>query len=133
MDRSLLIATLTATLTGFLNAIIYLMWIANSIPELNAFIFVSFLGASIVLLAVVVWGIPIHFLLKHYHKQSIGWYILVGSIPSLLIPLDYLIGGNYPNLILDTFYFIYVGVSASIAFWLAVKQSMPNKPLKQDF
>jgi hypothetical protein len=133
MDRSLLIGILSATLTGFLNAIVYLMWIANSIPEFNAFIFVSFVGASIVLLAVVVWGIPIHFLLKHCHKKSIGWYILVGSIPSLLIPLDYLIGGNYPNLILDTLFFIYVGVSASIAFWLAVKQSMPNKPFKQDF
>jgi hypothetical protein len=132
MARSLLIATLVATLTGFANAIIYLLWIANSLPEFAAFIFVSVLGAGIVLLAVVIWGIPIHFLLKRCHKQMIGWYILVGSIPSLLIPVDYLMGGNYPNLILDTLFFTYVGVSASIAFWLAVKQGMPNKQINKD-
>lgn len=132
MDRSLLIATLAATFTGFANAIIYLMWIANSTPELTSFVFVSVMGAGIVLLAAVIWGIPSHLLLKRCHKQTIGWYILVGSIPSLLIPFDYIMGGHYPNLISATLFFTYVGVSASIAFWLVVKQSMPNKLINKD-
>ncbi len=132
MDRSLLIATLAATLTGLVNAIIYVIGIANSIPNFSALIVFSIIGAGIVLLAVVVWGVPIHFLLKRFHKQSIGWYILVGSIPSILIPFDYLMGGYYSSLITDTLFFTYVGVSASIAFWLALKQSMPNKLFKRD-
>ncbi len=104
MDRSLLIATLAATLTGLVNAFIYVIGIANSISDFSALIVFSIIGAGIVLLAVVVWGFPTHFLLKRYHKQTIGWYILVGSIPSLLIPLIYLLVGHNPTLISVTLF-----------------------------
>lgn len=131
MDRSLIIATLAATVTGLVNSVLYLLWISNSSMGVTALIFLALVGAGVVLLTVIFFGIPVHFLLKRTKRQSLVWYLLAGSIPSILIPIDYLLGGYYSNLILNTLFFAYVGVIAAIAFWFVIKQSVPNKPFKR--
>ncbi|MCJ8321781.1 MAG: hypothetical protein HRT52_22120 [Colwellia sp.] len=116
MNRSVLFAVLASFITGALNSIVYLFWIANSLPEIGSLVVLCLVGGTVVLGFVIVWGLPMHFLLKRYNKISVKWYVLIGAIPALVIPIDSYLGAYYSNLIAHTLFAVYVGVAASLAF-----------------
>lgn len=116
MESSVIKATLMATLTGFVNAILYVFAISDGELNFQSMFFLALIGAAVVFAVVLVWGLPMHYVLKRFKKTGMGWYISIGIIPSLMIPLDYLMGGYYTNLIIQTLFFSYVGIVAAIAF-----------------
>lgn len=75
------------------------------------------LGAVIVMGVVVVWGVPMHLVLRHFKKTGMFWYALIGAVPSLAIPIDSISGNYVEGAVLgSTLFFTLVGVSAALAF-----------------
>ena len=109
-------AILLASLTGFLNALLYIFAISDGDVEFKFGLIVGFMGVTVVFVAIIVWGLPMHYLLKRFKKTGFGWYMLVGMVPSVMLPLDYLLGGYYSHLAIQTVFFSYVGVLAAIVF-----------------
>ena len=122
METTVIKATLFSSLTGFLNATLYILAISGDAIEFPAALIFASVGAFAVFLVVVFWGIPMHYLLRRLNKTSIRWYVLVGIIPSLIIPVDYYMGGNYSDLVLQTLYFTYVAIVAAVVFRANVRE-----------
>lgn len=116
MQSSVIKAILLASLTGFLNALLYIFAISDGDVEFKFVVLVGFMGITVVFVAIIVWGLPMHYLLRRLNKTGFGWYMLVGMVPSLLVPLDYLLGGYYLHLVMETVFFSYVGMIAAIVF-----------------
>jgi hypothetical protein len=116
MESSVIKAILLASLTGFLNALLYIFAISDGDVEFKFVVLVGFMGITVVFVAIIVWGLPMHYLLRRLNKTGFGWYMLVGMVQSLLVPLDYLLGGYYLHLVMETVFFSYVGMIAAIVF-----------------
>lgn len=104
---------------------------------------ISFLIASVAaivaLIVVVVWAIPVHFLLRRYGFSNIAWYVVAAIIPSFtfiywLKPF----GNDKPmELITQALFCSLAGGLGSVVFWYLVvyrqqikKRIYDVKPIK---
>lgn len=106
---------------GVFSSLIYLLVISNTTPELLLLLIMSLTGGLVVLGAAIIWGLPLHFLLKRKKMRHLRYYLAIGALPCLVIPIDSTLGSYYSNLVSHTLFFCFVGVTSASLFWASVK------------
>ena len=106
---------------GVFSSLMYLLWIFNTTPNLLFLLIMSLIGGLIVLVTTIVWGLPLHFLLKRKKMHHMKYYVAIGALPCLVIPIDSMLGSYYSNLVGHTLFVCFVGVISASLFWVAVK------------
>ena len=117
MIKHLLLALLAVFASGVFNAAIYILWVSGGQAAIGFLLVMSIVGGGIVLGTTIVWGLPLHFLLKNKGIQSFPKYLAIGAVPSLVIPIDHMLGAHYVNLVGHVIFMCYVGMVAATFFW----------------
>jgi hypothetical protein len=121
MNNRLISALFTVFTSGVFNALVYLLWVSNSTVDFSFLLVMSLVGGLVVLGFTVVWGLPLHFLLRRKKMKELRYYLVIGALPCLGIPVDYMLGGYYSNIFGHTLFFCFVGVISALLFWKSVK------------
>lgn len=106
---------------GVFSSLMYLLLISNTTPELLFLLIMSLTGGLVVLGTTIIWGLPLHFLLKRKKMRHLRYYLAIGALPCLVIPIDSMLGSYYSNLVSHTLFFCFVGVISASLFWASVK------------
>jgi hypothetical protein len=123
MNKHLLLALLAVFASGLFNAAIYILWVSGGQAEIGFLLIMSIVGGAVVLGITIVWGLPLYFLLKIKGIQSFPKYLAIGAVPSLIIPIDHMLGARYGNLVGEVIFMCYVGMVAATVFWCVERRN----------
>jgi hypothetical protein len=109
-------AIITSVLSGFIvSLLIYTVYVSKPI-DWSIALGVTAIGTVIVLVFLIFYGLPVHWLMRKYQKTNFGYYALVGFIPSLYTPLDHYFGIHHTSPVNDTIMFAILGIAVSLSF-----------------
>jgi hypothetical protein len=84
--KSLSVASLCTILTVFITT--FLVSAVDSIGTVYSGITLSLLTASVAaivtMVVLVVWTLPLHYVLKKLERQALHWYLLAAVVPSVI-------------------------------------------------
>ena len=96
--------------------------IAHTPPSIDSGLLVSSAATAIAFIAIIVWGLPVHFFLKYKKINFIHWYALAGFLPGVIMVFVFNFYGKDPlyiQLLQALPMSIIGGVSASLFGYLA--------------
>ena len=93
-------------------------------------------GVSTVVAAItmLVWGCPIHMILKRFELTSVYYYLLAGAVPGFVFVFVFLPFGNDPidDLLLQSLLCGAYGSIAAACFWYISKKQKHNHSFEKD-
>ncbi len=119
--KSLSIASLCAAIAVFI--VTFLFSAIESVGSAYLVTWISLLIASVAalvaLVAVVVWALPLHFVLKKLNRQNLVWYVFGSIVPSVTFIYAFKPFGEDSNIDLmkQAFFCSVCGVIAAAVFW----------------
>lgn len=83
--KSILLASLGAVLSVFVITLVASATgaIASEYDDILISLIIASVAAVVALVAVVVWALPLHFVLLKLHRQNLAWYVLGALLPSV--------------------------------------------------
>ena len=93
--------------------------IGTSYSGLGIPFFIASIAAVVAIIVVIVWAIPMHFLLRHFEKSNITWYLLCAIIPAFIFVYGFKPFGNDMNadLLSQAFLCAVFGCLSALPFW----------------
>lgn len=64
--------------------------IAHSPAGWDGALLIATMASIIGLIVILLWGVPVHLLLKNYKKTQLHWYLISGVFPSFIIVFVFL-------------------------------------------
>jgi hypothetical protein len=119
--KNILIASLAFLLTVF--ALVFLVALIDSIGsdfgDIRISAVIAGVATLVALIVLVVWAIPIHFLLGKFGKVKYCWYVLPALLPGFVFVYWLKPFGRDPDLhlLLQALFCSFVGVVSSLVFW----------------
>ena len=126
MRKILLASIVTLAFVFILNFLMGLATeIAHSPAGLSGALLIASSASIVSLLVIVLWGIPVHLLLRYTRKRSYWWYFIAGLIPGFVVVFMFNIFGNdtIDLKILQALSLGIIGGISAIVFWHFTRES----------
>jgi hypothetical protein len=114
------VASLSAVfIISFITNSIFYLASENSWGGLLIIFLVSFVTTNAAAFALLLWGLPIHYILKKYNKKLLIHYLIFGLVPGIFIVFIFKPLGNDPivQLMLQASYYGIIGSLSGGTFW----------------
>ena len=93
--------------------------IAHSPAGWDGALLIASVASTIAAICIIVWGVPVHMLLKRYEKTKLRWYLVSGALPGFIVVFTFYPFGRdaFGTLLIQSTMLSVVGVLAAGVFW----------------
>ena len=113
-------ATIISVITGFVVTFLWYSYSSGFPINWSLTLVVSAIGALLVLFIVIIWGLPVNYVLQKHGKNKVSYYVIAGCIPSFYIPLNHYFTDLYMDPMGDTLLSAMLGIFVALSFKISL-------------